>query len=171
MCASASAQLFSPGKKNEEYANPKPGKLTEQQWNQQQWDLRAATDPSDLAIRKNVVQSETTPFWVRYSVWADATMPWRAKEFGVGKLSHEASTRPTMADRAAASRLPESDYPGKPQDKAILAAVYRYFFGYRSHGFAKNSTVYFLGLGPHLADAPPSLVAALQNDPHSKRMA
>lgn len=156
--------IFSPRKKNEEYGNPQPKSLTTEQWFQQQWDLRASTDPSDLAIRKNIVQSETNPFWSRFSVWADATMPWRSKEFGAGKLSYEAMAEPSAADRAAASQLPEADYPGRAQDDAILAAVYRYFFGYRSHGFAKDSTVYFLGLGPHLADAPPSLIAALQTD-------
>jgi hypothetical protein len=167
--ATAPAQLLTSRQKTETYADPKPAKLTEPQWLQQQWDLRAATDPSDHAIRKNVVESETNPFWSRFSVWADATMPWRAKEFGAGKLSHEAGANPSMEDRAAASRLPEADYPGRAADSAILAAVYRYFFGYRSHGFAKDSTVYFLGLGPHLADAPPSLVAALQNDPTLKK--
>jgi hypothetical protein len=169
-CAtSASAQVLTPKKKVQEYTKPKPAGLSEQQWDQRQWDLRAETDPSDFAIRENVVESETNPFLSRFSVWADATMPWRSKEFGAGKLSYEAMEGPTAADRAAASKLPEADYPGKAQDNAILAAVYRYFFGYRSHGFAKDSTVYFLGLGPHLADAPQSLIAALQRDPVLKK--
>jgi hypothetical protein len=169
-CAtSASAQILGSKARNEEYADPKPKDLTAEQWRQQQWDLRAATDPSDLKARKNIVTSGSTPFWSRYSVWADATMPWRAAEFGAGKLSHEAAQRPGMDDRAAASMLPEANYPGKTQDDAIRAAVYRYFFGYRARGFAQKSTVYFLGLGPHLVDAPPSLIAALQNDPVLKK--
>ena len=33
----------------------------------------------------------------------------------------------------------------------------------------KVGDVYFLGLGPHIAEAPPSLIAALQNDPDIRR--
>jgi hypothetical protein len=50
-----------------------------------------------------------------------------------------------------------------------MAAVFRHFFEYRARGFGKDTTVYYLGLGPHKDDAPPSLIAALQNDPVVKR--
>ncbi len=143
--------------------------LTEEELAGYMWQFRADTDPIDLKIRNNIVQSETTPFRSRRSVWADETMVARAAEFGAGKYSAEAIEIPTMEDRIAASRLPEAAYGTKAGNDAILATVYRHFFNYRTKGFAKYSTVYFLGQGPHKDDIPPSLLAALQNDPQLKR--
>jgi hypothetical protein len=143
--------------------------LTEQELARYMWQFRTDTDPFDLKIRQNIVQSETTPFRSRRSVWADETMPARAAEFGAGKYSDEAIELPTIGDRWAASQLPEANYTTKVQDDAILATVYRHFFEYRTLGFAKNATVYFLGQGPHKDDIPPSLLAALQSDPQLKR--
>jgi len=133
------------------------------------WQFRADTDWLDQKIKKNIVQSEEGPFWSRRSVWADETMAARAAEFGAGKYSKEAMEVPTISDRRAASELPEANYGTKLQDDAILATVYRHFFTYRALGFAKDSTVYFLGQGPHKDDIPPSLLVALQNDPQLKR--
>lgn len=129
------------------------------------WNFRRETDPSDRAIREDIVQSEETPFRSRRSVWADATMPRRTAEFGAGPLARQAIERPTMADRHAASAAPEDEYFNKVENDQILAAAYRHMFGYRARGLSPNATVYFLGLGPHVAgDAPPSLLAAMQQD-------
>jgi hypothetical protein len=166
----AQAQLFLKQKKTEEkFPEPKSEKLTEKQWQDQLWATMTNTMPSDKLIRENVVRSETTPFWSRRSVWSDQTMAQRSAEFGGGKLSDEAGEPPTLGDRWAASQLPEAQYSSKSEDDAILAAVYRHFFDYHAKGFAKDATVYFLGLGPHKSDAPPSLIAALQSDPVLKR--
>jgi hypothetical protein len=153
--------------------------LTPEEYRSYMWDFSKATMDQDIKIRKNIVQSEETPFWSRRSVWADATMPARAAEFGAGKYAREAGERPTMEDRRQASQLPEAEYSTKGEDDAVLAAVFRHFFGYRAQGFGgaahrenvrlKRSDVYFLGLGPHIIDVSPSLIAALQNDPALKR--
>lgn len=138
--------------------------MTNDELNGYMWNFRRETDPSDIAIREDVRQSEETPFWSRRSVWADATGPRRAATFGVGPLSRQATERPTLRDRDAASETPELDYFNKAENDEILAAVYRHMFGYRNRGFAADATVCFLGLGPHITDAPPSLLAALQRD-------
>ena len=174
--ANAHAQIFlKPKKIEQEFNTPIKAvgehnhrNFTETEFNDYMWNFSADTEASDLKARKNVVTSETTPFLSRRSVWSDSTVAQRSAEFGEGKLSYEAAERAMPGDRWAASQLPESDYPGKAQDNEIMAAVYRHFFDYRSKGFAKDSTVYFLGLGPHLTDAPASLLAALQNDPGIK---
>ncbi len=128
------------------------------------WTLRRDTDADDAAIRRNVLESAEGPFRSRYSVWASQTMTRRAAEFGGGELSYEARATLTPADRAIALEQPEPQYFDKAEQQAMLAAVYRYLFTYRSRGFAPDTTVYFVGFGPHLADAPPSLLAALESD-------
>lgn len=133
------------------------------------WGLRRDTDPDDDAIRRNVRQSAEGPFRSRYSVWASQTMTRRAAEFGAGDLSYEARAMITPADRAIALEQPEANYFDKAEQEALLRAVYRYLFTYRSRGFAPDTTVYFLGFGPHLADAPPSLLASLEGDPLLQR--
>jgi hypothetical protein len=153
--------------------------ISDDEFNGYMWNFSRDTMEQDVRIRQYVVDSETTPFRSRRMVWADATMPWRAAEFGVGPLSSEAQQRPVLEDRDAAARNPELDYSAKPDDTAILAAAYRHFFDYRMEGFGKTSReenaklkvndVYFLGFGPHITDAPPSLLAALQNDPDIQR--
>lgn len=173
-------------KKQETYETPRDiigrklkRSLSEDEFNGYMWNFSRDTMAHDVRIRKYVQQSETDPFAMRRAVWADATMPWRAAEFGNGELTSIARQRPTLEDRDAAARLPEREYPSKDRDDAILAAAYRHFFDYRAQGFGKDAReanaklkvgdVYFLGLGPHIAEAPPSLIAALQNDPDIKR--
>ncbi len=183
----AGAQIVRTAKKPEVYTTPQDviGKklgrnnISEQEFNGYMWNFSHDTMPLDVKIRKFVMRSEESPFWSRRMVWASATMPWRSAAFGVGKLSSEARQRPTLADRDAASQLSERDYGTKADDNAILAAAYRHFFDYRMQGFGNDARrenvkmkvgdVYFLGTGPHISDAPPSLVAALQNDPDIKR--
>jgi hypothetical protein len=174
---SAHAQFFSQKKTVQTFTTPtdlvgkklKNSNLTEQQAQDYFWNVRTETEPFDHAIRKNVVQSETSPFRSRRSVWASETIVRRSAEFGAGKYSRDAVQLPLPSDRWAASQLPEADYSGKAQDDAILAAVYRHFFEYRARGFAKKNTVYFLGLGPHATDAPASVLVGLQNDAVLKR--
>jgi hypothetical protein len=149
------------------------------EFNGYMWNFSRETMGDDVRLRKLESLSETDPFWMRRAVWADATMPWRMAEFGSGKLTSTARQRPTLDDRDAASRLPEREYATKDSDDAILATAYRHFFDYRSQGLGREARdenaklkvgdVYFLGLGPHLAEAPPSLIAALQNDPDIRR--
>ncbi|MDD5200755.1 MAG: hypothetical protein PHC88_13240 [Terrimicrobiaceae bacterium] len=182
----AEAQLYRTPKNTDHYTTPQDtlGKklghsLTEDEVSSHMWTFSYENTSSEAKIRKNVVRSETSPFWSRRSVWADATMPARAAEFGAGKITREALVLPAPSDRWAASQSPETGYATKPQDDAILAAVYRHFFDYRAQGFGNDAhientrlhldDVYFLGFGPHKSDAPSSLLAALQNDPALKR--
>lgn len=140
-------------------------KLSEQEFQDYHWNARNDTQRDDDMLRKDIVESESGPFLSRRSVWASETIVPRAAEFGGGKYSEEASSRVTPYDRWTASQMPEAGYPGKAQDDAILAAVYRYFFNYRKRGFGQDTTVYFLGIGPHAVDAPPSVLNALDSDP------
>jgi hypothetical protein len=166
-------------KKPDIYTTPQPEGMSDADWQALLWNTMTDTDPSERAIRKDVSRSETAPYWSRWSVWSDATTPERSATFGVGKLSDEAAERPTMEDRRNASLSPEVPYSSEAQDNAIFAAVYRYFFGYRSRGFGANAhalnqklhvgDVYFIGFGPHVADPPASFLAALQRDPGLKR--
>lgn len=129
------------------------------------WQVREDTMPSERKVVKGVEKSETTPWRSAHSLWASQTMVQRSRERGAGELSKKATEGPTLGERLDASRNPEVGYPGKSRDDAILAAVYRHFFGYRARGFGRDTTVYFLGLGPHKEDAPPSVIASLQKDP------
>jgi hypothetical protein len=153
--------------------------FTEDDLNSYMWSFSHDTMGQDVKIRRNIGESETGPYWSRRSVWADATMAARMKEFGAGRYAHEAILLPTTQDRWLASQMPEADYPDKSEHLAILAAVYRHFFGYRAQGMGREAhaentrlrvkDVYFLGLGPHVIDAPASLLAALQADPGIQR--
>ncbi|MGH8048077.1 MAG: hypothetical protein ACREKL_12615, partial [Chthoniobacterales bacterium] len=142
--------------------------LTDQEIRDYHWQVREDTMPSELKIVRNVVTSETTPWLSARSLWGSETMVQRSAERGAGELSKRATEEAKPIDRWLASQMPEQNYPGKSQDDAILAAVYRHFFGYRARGFGRDTTVYFLGLGPHAADAPPSVVAGLESDPTIK---
>ncbi len=179
----ADGQAFRTKNKEQIFLTPKDAlatklgrvKLSDEEANSFMWNFSHDTMPSDEKIRRNIRQSEETPYWTRRSVWADATMPERMAEFGAGRYSALAVDDPTPFDRWMASQLPERDYATKADDLAILAAVYRHFFGYRGMGMGadahnenvllRRKDVYFLGLGPHLVDAPASLLAALQADP------
>lgn len=170
-------------KKDQEYRTPQDAvqaklkrvTFSDDEMNAYMWNFSHDTQGQDVIIKQNIRRSEETPYWSRRSVWADATMPARMREFGAGKYSDEAIERPTPEDRWLASQMPESEYAGKADDLAVLAAVYRHFFGYRARGMGRRAhaenqllrvkDVYFLGRGPHIADAPPSLLAALQADP------
>lgn len=170
-------------KKEEKFSTPqdtiqaklKRVTFDDDEMNAYMWNFSHDTQGQDVKIKRNIVQSEEGPYWLRRSVWADATMVARMKEFGAGKYAAEAILLPTPEDRWLASQLPESDYPGKAEHFSVLAAVYRHFFGYRARGMGREAhaenqrlrvkDVYFLGLGPHIADAPSSLLAALQTDP------
>lgn len=142
--------------------------LSEDDFYAYMYDFSRRTMPSEIALKKNIEQSETGPFRSRRSVWADATIVPRMREFGAGPLAAEAIERPTLADRNAASANPRPDYPGRLDEEAIMAGVYRHFFDYRNQGFAKDADVYFLGAGPHVIDVSPGLLAALQSDPRLK---
>lgn len=139
--------------------------LSEEEYGAYLWDFSRAHQPQEETLHRDIIQSETGPFLSRRSVWSSETIVPRSAEFGAGKYSKEAGSRAMPSDRRAASQLPENPYPGKAEDDAILSAVYRHFFAYRQRGFAKDTTVYFLGLGPHAADAPPSVLAKLDADP------
>jgi hypothetical protein len=188
----ADAQIRRTKKKEQVYLTPRDARaaalnrssVTEKEFQDYVWNSAHDTMPLDVLIRKDVRRSEETPFWSRYSVWADATIPWRSAEFGAGKLAAESLQRPGLEDREAASKLPESDFVAKDPVNAIYAAVYRHFFDYRARGFGKDGRakndelrvhnpnlkdVYFIGLGPHITNVPDSLIAALQNDPNLVR--
>ncbi len=139
-------------------------KLTEQEYRDHLWNLRRSTQREEDLLRENLGESESGPFLSRRSVWASETMTRRAAEFGRGKYTKEASSRISATDRWNASQTAETSYPGKAQDDAIAAAVYRHFFDYRKLGFGRKTTVYFLGYGPHAADAPPSILLGLDSD-------
>jgi hypothetical protein len=171
--------LVRTAKKPAIYTTPRPEGVSDKDWQTRLWNTMTDNDPSELAIRNDRSRLETTPFWSRFSVWSDATTPERSASFGVGKLSDEAAERPSLEDRRNASQSPDVPYSSQAQDNAIFAAVYRYFFGYRSRGFGANAhalnqklhvgDVYFIGFGPHVADPPASFLAALQADPGLKR--
>lgn len=171
--------LVRTAKKPDLYPTPQPEGMSDKDWQTLLWNTMTDSTPSERAIRKNVEQSETAPFWSRFSVWSDEATPARSASFGVGKFSDEAAERPSLEDRRNASQSPEIPYSSQAQDNAIFAAVYRYFFGYRSRGFGANAhalnqklhvgDVYFIGFGPHVADPPASFLAALQADPGIKR--
>jgi hypothetical protein len=175
---SAAAQILPQKKKEEVFYTPVVAlsesqkllrTMSDDEYQSYMWNFRLEKDPQEKALHKDIVDSETGPFLSRRSVWSSETIVPRSAELGGGKYSAEAAERALPSDRWAASQLPEADYPGKAQDDAILAAVYRHFFDYRKKGFGKYTTVYFLGLGPHVTDAPPSVLAALDADPTLKK--
>lgn len=160
----AHAQLRQVKKREEVYMTPRLAKEkvpSEKAWNQMLWDLMHETMPSDEAIRANVVESETGPFYMAKSVSGDATMPLRSRKFGAGEPSYSENRSWTMEDRKRATELPESQYAQKAEDEAIQEAIFRHFFEYRQRGFAPYATTYMLGLGPHAEDAPTGVIERL----------
>ncbi len=155
--SSATAQRIGLG----EYSVPKP---TEKETFELQQEHLADAEK----LRRDVEQSQVQPFKMAMSLVRSQTVVERSANFGIGDAANAARRQPTLDDRDAASRQPEAASSITAKDDAILTAVFQHFFGYRDLGFAKDASVYFLGVGSATGAPSPGVLAKLADSAEIK---